>query len=71
MLNVMSDAAINTTKVPYVGMSIYCTCFDVYVTVDHCNNNINSQLDATIMILLMITISSTYSGDNFARNMLS
>jgi len=35
---------------------------DVCVTVHHWYNNINSQLDATIMILLTISISSTCFG---------
>jgi len=33
--------------------------FDICVTVDHWYSNINSQLDATITILLIISISST------------
>ena len=35
---------------------------DVCVTVHHWYNNINSQLDATIIILLIISISSTCFG---------
>jgi len=36
--------------------------FDVCVTVHHWYNNINSQLDAIIIVLLIITISSTCFG---------
>jgi len=36
--------------------------FDVCVTVLHRYNNINSRLDATIIILLTISISSTCFG---------
>jgi hypothetical protein len=39
--------------------------FDVCVTVHHWYNNIKSQLDATIIILLIISISS--SGDDFVH----
>jgi len=47
-----------------------CACkiyrpFDVSVTVHHWYNNINSQLDATIIILLIISISSTCFGREF------
>jgi hypothetical protein len=36
--------------------------FDVCVTVRHWYNNINSQLDATITVSLIISISSTCFG---------
>jgi len=38
------------------------TTLDVCVTVHHWYNNINSQLDATIIILLIISISPTCFG---------
>jgi len=39
--------------------------FDVCVTVHHWYNNINSQLDGTIIVLLIISFSSTCFGRQF------
>jgi len=39
--------------------------FDVCVTVHHLYNNINSQVDATIIILLIMSIISTCFGRYF------
>jgi len=42
--------------------TFYAFDFDVCVTVHHSYNNINSQLDATIIVLLIISINSACSG---------
>jgi hypothetical protein len=41
--------------------------FDVCVTVHHWYNNTNSQLDATIVVLLKFQSALHVSGDNFAH----
>ena len=61
------DDFISPTKIKRTLSHVKCPIltkseFDVCVAVHHWYNNINSQLDATIIILLMISISSTCFG---------
>ena len=63
--HLLGESGIRRPAVTTKHSSIFCCCgskFDVCVTLHHGYNNINSQLDPKIMILLIISINSTCFG---------